>query len=82
MKPLRHEAEVALAAAREASAVILRVYAQPFDVEWKAKDDPVTVADKEANALLCDRLGRAFPGVPLVAEESDPAAYAGFGAAA
>lgn len=81
MKPLRHEAEVALAAAREASAVILRVYAQPFDVEWKAKDDPVTVADKEANALLCDRLGRAFPGVPLVAEESEPAAYAGFGAA-
>jgi 3'(2'), 5'-bisphosphate nucleotidase len=78
---MRREAEVALAAAREAAAVILRVYAAPFDVEWKAKDDPVTVADKEANALLCDRLGRAFPGVPLVAEESDPAAYAGFGAA-
>jgi 3'(2'), 5'-bisphosphate nucleotidase len=81
VKALRHEAEVALSAAREAAAVILRVYATPFDVEWKAKDDPVTVADKEANALLCDRLGRAFPGVPLVAEESDPAAYAGFGAA-
>jgi 3'(2'), 5'-bisphosphate nucleotidase len=79
--PLRHEAEVALAAAREAAAVILRVYAAPFDVEWKAKDDPVTVADKEANALLCDRLGRAFPGMPLVAEESDAASYAGFGAA-
>jgi 3'(2'), 5'-bisphosphate nucleotidase len=81
VKRLRPEAEVALAAAREASAVILRVYAEAFEVEWKAKDDPVTVADKEANALLCDRLGRAFPGVPLVAEESDPAAYAGFGAA-
>jgi len=81
VKPLRREAEVALAAAREAATVVLRVYAAPFDVEWKAKDDPVTVADKEANALLCDRLGRAFPGVPLVAEESDPAAYAGFGAA-
>jgi 3'(2'), 5'-bisphosphate nucleotidase len=81
VKPLRREAEVALAAAREAAALILRVYATPFDVEWKAKDDPVTVADKEANALLCDRLGRAFPGLPLVAEESDPAAYADFGAA-
>jgi 3'(2'), 5'-bisphosphate nucleotidase len=81
VKRLREEAEVALAAAREAAAVILRVYADPFEVEWKAKDDPVTVADKEANALLCDRLGRAFPGVPLVAEESDPAAYADFGAA-
>lgn len=81
MKTRRPEAEVALSAAREAAALIMRVYAAPFDVEWKAKDDPVTVADKEANALLCDRLGRAFPGVPLVAEESDPAAYADFGAA-
>jgi 3'(2'), 5'-bisphosphate nucleotidase len=58
------------------------VYAAPFDVEYKAKDDPVTRADKEANALLVDRLSRAFPGMPIVAEESDPASYAGFGAAA
>ena len=78
---MRREAEIALAAAREAAEGILRVYAAPFDVEYKAKDDPVTVADKQANALLCERLARAFPGVPLVAEESDPAAYAGFGGA-
>ena len=38
--------------AREASALVMRVYATPFEVEYKAKDDPVTVADKEANALL------------------------------
>jgi len=73
--------EVALAAAREASELILRVYATPFDVDYKAKDDPVTRADREANALLCDRLARAFPGVPVVAEESDPSAYAGFAGA-
>jgi 3'(2'), 5'-bisphosphate nucleotidase len=74
-------AEVALAAAREASGLILRVYAAPFDVDYKAEDDPVTRADREANALLCDRLARAFPGVPVVAEESDPSAYAGFAGA-
>jgi 3'(2'), 5'-bisphosphate nucleotidase len=81
MNRMRKEASVALEAAREAAAVVMRVYAAPFDVEYKAKDDPVTVADKESNALVCDRLARAFPGIPIVAEESDPAAYAGFAAA-
>jgi 3'(2'), 5'-bisphosphate nucleotidase len=78
----RHAAQVALEAAREAARVILRVYAAPFDVEYKGPDDPVTRADREANALLCERLTRAFPGIPIVAEESDPADYAGFPGAA
>jgi 3'(2'), 5'-bisphosphate nucleotidase len=56
----------------------MRIYAGPFDVEYKVEDDPVTAADREANALLCDRLATAFPDVPVVAEESDPADYAGF----
>jgi 3'(2'), 5'-bisphosphate nucleotidase len=73
-----HAAEVALSAAREASRVVLGVYEQAFDVEFKAKDDPVTRADRESNALLCERLVAAFPDIPVVAEESDPAAYAGF----
>jgi 3'(2'), 5'-bisphosphate nucleotidase len=69
--------EVALEAAKE----VMAVYAGPFAVEFKAKDDPVTIADKNSNALVCERLARAFPGVPVVAEESDPSAYAGFAAA-
>jgi 3'(2'), 5'-bisphosphate nucleotidase len=77
----RAAGETALAAAREAAAVIMGVYAAPFDVEYKVADDPVTRADREANALLCARLARAFPGLPIVAEESDPATYAGFGLA-
>jgi 3'(2'), 5'-bisphosphate nucleotidase len=71
-------AEVALEAGREASLVVMDIYRQPFDVEFKAKDDPVTRADRESNALLCERLGHAFPGIPVVAEESDPSTYAGF----
>ena len=77
----RAAAETALAAAREAAALVMRVYGAPFEVEYKAEDDPVTRADREANALLCERLGRAFPGLPIVAEESAPASYAGFGRA-
>jgi 3'(2'), 5'-bisphosphate nucleotidase len=71
-------ADVALAAALEASALVMGVCATGFTVEYKIADDPVTRADRESNALLCERLSHAFPGVAIVAEESDPATYAGY----
>jgi 3'(2'), 5'-bisphosphate nucleotidase len=74
-------AEVALSIAREAADLIMRVYATAFEVEYKAKDDPVTYADRVANELACERLASAYPGIPVVAEESDPLAYAGFASA-
>ncbi len=74
-------AELALSAAIEAASLVMRVYGAPFEVEYKAKDDPVTAADREANALLCERLAKALPGVPIVAEESEASTYAGFGGA-
>lgn len=68
-----------LATARAASEIVMRVYGEPdVGVEYKTPGDPVTRADKEANALILARLGEDFPGVPIVAEESDPAAYGGF----
>ncbi len=67
-----------LAVAREAGEGIARIYAGAFDVEYKGKNDPVTRADREANALICAELARSYPGVPIVAEESDAATYAGF----
>jgi 3'(2'), 5'-bisphosphate nucleotidase len=82
MTDLAHKAaEVAFAAAREAGDLVMRVYGAPFAVEYKGKDDPVTRADHESNALLCDRLSQAFPGLPIVAEESDPSTYAGYAGA-
>lgn len=74
-------ADEALSIAREAAALVMDVYATPFEVGYKVKDDPVTRADRESNELACERLARAFPGVPVVAEESDPKAYAGFAGA-
>lgn len=69
-----------LAAAAEAAKIVMRVYAEPdLGVELKGPNDPVTRADKEANAFLLDQLARDFPGVPIVAEESAPETYAGFG---
>ena len=70
--------EVMLRVAVEASAVIAEVYETPFSVDFKAPEDPVTAADRRANTLICERLSKAFPGVPLVAEESEPETFAGY----
>ena len=70
-----------LGIARQASEVIMEVYGAPFVVDYKEKDDPVTRGDREANALICAALLEAYPGVPIVAEESDPSTYAGYASA-
>jgi 3'(2'), 5'-bisphosphate nucleotidase len=74
-------ARTALSIAQDAAEFVLRVYAEPFSVDYKADNDPVTRGDREANAFIVDGLSRAFPGVPVVAEESDPATYGAFAGA-
>jgi 3'(2'), 5'-bisphosphate nucleotidase len=64
--------------ASEAAAVVAEVYAKPFEVEYKGPRDPVTVADRRANDLICERLAREFPGTPIVAEESPAESFAHF----
>lgn len=64
--------------AREAAALIRAVYATKFEVDFKAPRDPVTEADRQANALICERLATLFPDVPIVAEESEPESFAGY----
>jgi 3'(2'), 5'-bisphosphate nucleotidase len=72
--------EKLLAAAAAAAEVVMHVYAEAdVGIELKGPNDPVTRADKEANALLIERLRRDFQGVPIVAEESDPSTFQGFG---
>ncbi|MBK6465037.1 MAG: 3'(2'),5'-bisphosphate nucleotidase CysQ [Myxococcales bacterium] len=72
-------AEAMLGAALGAAEIVNRIYHEADrGVTFKVGDDPVTRADHEANAFLLDALGRIAPGVVLVAEESDPASYAGY----
>jgi 3'(2'), 5'-bisphosphate nucleotidase len=68
-----------IAIAEDAARHVLDAYTHgDFGVEYKSPDDPVTRVDREANALIIAALARAYPGVPVVAEESDPSVYAGF----
>jgi 3'(2'), 5'-bisphosphate nucleotidase len=72
------ELEALLRIAEEAAGVVMEVYGRPFDVHYKAPQDPVTEADRRANDLICARLRHEFPGVPIVAEESDPLTFGDF----
>ena len=68
---LTRELEVAARAVADAAALVTAVYARDFGVAWKDADDPVTEADRSANALLVARLRAAFPDDGICAEESD-----------
>jgi 3'(2'), 5'-bisphosphate nucleotidase len=70
--------EPMLEIANEAARLVLEVYETPFSVDFKGPKDPVTAADRRANDLICRKLAEAFPGVPIVAEESDPETFAGY----
>jgi 3'(2'), 5'-bisphosphate nucleotidase len=67
---LDRELESASELARAAGDILLEIYATDFGVDWKGKSDPVTAADRRANAFLADALHARFPGDGVVAEES------------
>lgn len=68
--PYRHELDVALAAAREAGEILARHW-QGATQSWeKAKDNPVTLADLEADRAIVARLRDAFPTDALLSEET------------
>jgi myo-inositol-1(or 4)-monophosphatase len=70
--PYAAELEVARAAAAEAARIIRRHYDHGTEVWEKAKDDPVTAADLEADHTITKQLRSSFPADPILSEESVP----------
>lgn len=62
--------EDVIAIARAAGEEVLRVYARGCAVHLKRDGSPVTEADRRAQEIICARLERVAPGIPIVAEES------------
>ena len=58
-----------------ASAAILKVYAQDFDVDFKEDDSPLTEADRRANAVIVEALQARFPNIPIISEETRAIPY-------
>ena len=69
---LQRELERACDIARAAGKRILELRGAELGVEMKVGDEPVTIADREANALILEQLAQAFPGDPVVSEEAAP----------
>jgi myo-inositol-1(or 4)-monophosphatase len=67
---LAHELTVAVEAARAAGAIVRGWYDGHYTVREKARDNPVTEADLEANECIHARLGTAFPNDGWLSEET------------
>ena len=65
------ELEVAIKAGLKAKEAILEIYHQPFDVEIKEDNSPVTLADKTADKIIREVIHEAFPSHAFLTEESD-----------
>jgi histidinol-phosphatase len=61
--------EVMVEAARAAGQVALEYFDRNVSVEWKPDQSPVTVADRDAESALRERLAAAFPRDGFVGEE-------------
>jgi len=66
----RNRYELAMTAAREAGGLALQYFDTDLTVEWKKDQSPVTVADREAEALLRKSLLGHFPNDGFLGEES------------
>ncbi len=67
--PFQREIEIACRLAREAGLLSLRYREGDLEVELKAGDEPVTVADRHASRIIVEGLTEAFPDDVVISEE-------------
>ncbi|WCH28060.1 3'(2'),5'-bisphosphate nucleotidase CysQ [Aeromonas salmonicida] len=58
--------------ARAAGDIIMAIYSQPFTVEYKRDESPLTAADKGAHEVIVQALAGLTPDIPVLSEESGP----------
>jgi myo-inositol-1(or 4)-monophosphatase len=69
--------EVAVEAAREASALLLAEFDRPKNISYKGDVDIVTESDRRSEAIIVGRLRAHFPQHAIVAEEGSGQGAAG-----
>lgn len=67
---MERELEVAIAAARAGGAVVAKYYKGDYEIHEKAPDNPLTVADTEADAVIKATVLGAFPTDGWLSEET------------
>ncbi|WP_304546311.1 3'(2'),5'-bisphosphate nucleotidase CysQ [Sulfurimonas microaerophilic] len=61
--------------ALEAGDAIMEIYVQDFAIEYKEDNSPLTEADLKANDIICSRLEKLYPNIPIMSEETQDAPY-------
>lgn len=61
--------------ALEAGEVIMKIYNQDFEIEYKDDKSPLTEADTKSNEIICSKLEELYPHIPLMSEENKQIAY-------
>lgn len=64
------DADFVIGVALSAAKKINEIYSRDFEVELKAGDEPVTLADKEADLIITRSLRRQFPQDRIFSEEN------------
>jgi histidinol-phosphatase len=69
MNETRSRYDLALEITKAAGDLARAVYDATFEVEWKKDESPVTVADRNAELLIRERVAKYFPGDGFLGEE-------------
>ena len=64
-----------VAIAKEAGDVIMQIYSQDFEVEYKQDNSPLTLADKKANDIIENSLNQLSVDLPILSEEGKDIPY-------
>ena len=63
------EFELAISSVLSAGKIVREIYNSSFSVSWKAKDDPLTEADLQANKEIISQIQNQFPSDGILSEE-------------
>lgn len=61
--------------ALEAGSVVMEIYKKDFTIEYKDDKSPLTEADIKSNELICSKLEKLYPNIPILSEENKEVAY-------
>ncbi len=66
-----------IAIAKDAGNAVMKIYQErtDFEVENKADRTPLTIADRQSNAVICDGLAGFDARIPIISEENKAVPY-------
>ena len=61
--------------ALEAGDAIMEIYNKDFSIEYKDDKSPLTQADLKSNEIICNKLQKLYPNIPIMSEENKQTEY-------